>query len=89
MFAFVLVADAVFNVLRGLILSCFDFDFIGAAGLSSFFLVYIPAILIAWGAGVTAQGLYIAQNTPMFALLGKNRIRIVSYTPHQSALCCS
>jgi hypothetical protein len=66
-----LFVDSIFNVLRGLVLSCLDFDFIGKAAGAAFVCVYVPAILIAWGTGVTARGLYIAQNTPMiFLMLG-------------------
>mmetsp|Transcript_14934 Transcript_14934/g.44365 ORF Transcript_14934/g.44365 Transcript_14934/m.44365 type:complete len:639 (+) Transcript_14934:88-2004(+) len=79
-FAAVVLIDGVFNVLRGLILSCLDFNFIGVAAAAAFFCVYLPAILIAYAAGATVRGLYLAQNAPLLFLAAGHLWRLLQNT---------
>ncbi len=68
-FGWVVGFNLIFVLLRGSLMICHDFDFLAKAAISSFFVVYLPAIFLARFYIQTSVSYYIAMYIPHFALI--------------------
>jgi hypothetical protein len=68
-FGWVVGFNLIFFLLRGSLMICHDFDFLAKAAVSSFFLIYLPAIFIAKFYIQTSVSYYVAMYIPHFALI--------------------